>query len=287
MRFVFRIVRSFWNLTGTSLALLPSKRYDNSNHQSRGLETSRDLTIRHLIGYWNGPVVFNCLNTTLSHHLPCLCCTRMRHHETSRDLAIRRLIKYWNGPPVPNCLNTTVNHPLPMLTPHTNATLSQRDSSLNMQCFQCIRYHLACLYNTIPAPAISHVLQCQLGASSGAPWYPSAKALLMTLSADILLNICIIAILRWEADIKPLALTTPSKWYHSIGVVVRFFPLCLLYCSRPISLLWWRTSLTHLWWQTHHHSNLVLRIALSRRPSNQQLYMDCSDFYGIIASPPK
>ena len=29
------------------------KRYDNLNCQSRGSETSRDLTIRHLIGYWN------------------------------------------------------------------------------------------------------------------------------------------------------------------------------------------------------------------------------------------
>ena len=31
-----------------------SKRCDNFNYQSRGFETSRDLTIRRLSGYWNG-----------------------------------------------------------------------------------------------------------------------------------------------------------------------------------------------------------------------------------------
>ena len=31
-----------------------SKRCDNSNYQSRSFETSRDLMIRRLIGYWNG-----------------------------------------------------------------------------------------------------------------------------------------------------------------------------------------------------------------------------------------
>ena len=31
-----------------------SKRCDNLSYQSRGYETSRDLTIRRLIGYWNG-----------------------------------------------------------------------------------------------------------------------------------------------------------------------------------------------------------------------------------------
>ena len=34
-----------------------SKRCDNLNYQSRGLDTSRDLTIRRLIGYWNGALV--------------------------------------------------------------------------------------------------------------------------------------------------------------------------------------------------------------------------------------
>ena len=31
-----------------------SKRCDNLNHRSRGFEILRDLTIRRLIGYWNG-----------------------------------------------------------------------------------------------------------------------------------------------------------------------------------------------------------------------------------------
>ena len=35
-----------------------SKRCDNLNYQSRGFETSRDLTIRRLIGYWNGAQIF-------------------------------------------------------------------------------------------------------------------------------------------------------------------------------------------------------------------------------------
>ena len=34
-----------------------SKRCDDLNFQSRGFETSRDLTIRRLIGYWNGAQV--------------------------------------------------------------------------------------------------------------------------------------------------------------------------------------------------------------------------------------
>ena len=34
-----------------------STRCDNSNHQYRGFETTRDLTIRRLIGYWTGALV--------------------------------------------------------------------------------------------------------------------------------------------------------------------------------------------------------------------------------------
>ena len=37
-----------------------SKRCDNLNYKSRGLQTSRDLTITRLIGYWNGALVFRC-----------------------------------------------------------------------------------------------------------------------------------------------------------------------------------------------------------------------------------
>ena len=52
-RFVLRIVRSLWNLTGTSAAVLP-RRLSNckaircSIYQSRGFETSRDLRIMWL-----------------------------------------------------------------------------------------------------------------------------------------------------------------------------------------------------------------------------------------------
>ena len=59
-RFMFRIVRSLWNLTGTSAgrcACQISKWCDDFNYQSRGFEISRDLTIRRLKGYWNGPNV--------------------------------------------------------------------------------------------------------------------------------------------------------------------------------------------------------------------------------------
>ena len=35
-----------------------SKRYDNLKYQSRGFETSRDLTKRCLFGYWDGAQVF-------------------------------------------------------------------------------------------------------------------------------------------------------------------------------------------------------------------------------------
>ena len=34
-----------------------SKWYDNLKYQSRGFETSRDLTIRRLFGYWDGALV--------------------------------------------------------------------------------------------------------------------------------------------------------------------------------------------------------------------------------------
>ena len=62
-RFVFRIMWSLWNLTGTSAALLPMCQSNFiamrwSNYQSRGFETSRDLTVRRLIGYWNGALVY-------------------------------------------------------------------------------------------------------------------------------------------------------------------------------------------------------------------------------------
>ena len=42
---------------GCRIACQISKRCDNLNYQSRGFEISRDLTIRRLIGYWNGAQV--------------------------------------------------------------------------------------------------------------------------------------------------------------------------------------------------------------------------------------
>ena len=39
------------------LAFQISKRCDNLNYQSRRFETSRDLTIRRLIGYWNATLL--------------------------------------------------------------------------------------------------------------------------------------------------------------------------------------------------------------------------------------
>ena len=39
-----------------------SKRYDNSKYQSRGFETSRDLTKRRLFGYWDGAQVLSSRN---------------------------------------------------------------------------------------------------------------------------------------------------------------------------------------------------------------------------------
>ena len=56
-RFVFRFVRLLWYLSGTSAALLPVKCESDTihlNYHSRDFETSRDLIIRRLVGYWNG-----------------------------------------------------------------------------------------------------------------------------------------------------------------------------------------------------------------------------------------
>ena len=40
-----------------------SKRYDNLKYQSRGFETSRDLTQRRLFGYWDGAQIADILET--------------------------------------------------------------------------------------------------------------------------------------------------------------------------------------------------------------------------------
>ena len=57
-RLVVWIIAWLWNFTGTSAAILPSacqisERSYNSKYKSLGFETSRDLTIRHHMGYRN------------------------------------------------------------------------------------------------------------------------------------------------------------------------------------------------------------------------------------------
>ena len=57
-RFVFKIVWSLWNWIGTLAAVLPRclsnlERLEKFKPESHSFETSRDLTIRCLIGYWN------------------------------------------------------------------------------------------------------------------------------------------------------------------------------------------------------------------------------------------
>ena len=63
--FVFRIIRSLWNLAGTSATVLPMCLPNFKRcYQSRGFEASRDLAIRRFVWYWNG-VLCSCLcNTT-------------------------------------------------------------------------------------------------------------------------------------------------------------------------------------------------------------------------------
>ena len=59
-RFVFKIVQSLWNFTDTSATLLLrqiSKQCNNLNYQSHVFESSWDLTMRHLIGYWKGVLI--------------------------------------------------------------------------------------------------------------------------------------------------------------------------------------------------------------------------------------
>ena len=56
-RFVFRIVRSFRNLTGTlgsNAAEAPVQFQSDTNILTSDLARFYDLTIRRLIGYWNG-----------------------------------------------------------------------------------------------------------------------------------------------------------------------------------------------------------------------------------------
>ena len=58
-RAVFKVVRSLWNLTGTSAALLPKCLSKFKATRTSYLPISRLLMIRRLIGYWNGAQVVN------------------------------------------------------------------------------------------------------------------------------------------------------------------------------------------------------------------------------------
>ena len=52
-----------------------SKRYDNLKYQSRGFETSRDLTIRRFFGYWDGVQMlfrYRLFRFAVSHRFPWL-----------------------------------------------------------------------------------------------------------------------------------------------------------------------------------------------------------------------
>ena len=65
-RFVFGIVRSLWDLTGTSAAVLPmclsiAVRYDDLGCRSRGFEALRGLAEGRLFGCWDGALVTCCL----------------------------------------------------------------------------------------------------------------------------------------------------------------------------------------------------------------------------------
>ena len=73
-RFVFKIVRSLWNLRGTSAAGLSmrhmrhiSRRCDDLHYQSRGFDTSRDLTMRRLFGYWNRTLCLLSISLAIFH----------------------------------------------------------------------------------------------------------------------------------------------------------------------------------------------------------------------------
>ena len=45
------MIISFWNLTGKSAAQI-SERLEKSNPESRGFESSQDLSVRRLTAYW-------------------------------------------------------------------------------------------------------------------------------------------------------------------------------------------------------------------------------------------
>ena len=104
-----------------------SERCDNLNYQSRGFETSRDLTVRRLIGYWNGALppaqvwwtgtgdyVPEILLDIIS--CPCLLCLYMAHKSsyevtgTHPNMFVVKWLSFWStmvfdyASPVKSCL---------------------------------------------------------------------------------------------------------------------------------------------------------------------------------------
>ena len=91
---VFRMIRLLWNLTFRKQccrgAFKISKRCDNSNHQSRGFETSRDLIMRRLIGYWTVEPWPSCQSVRLI----CVKCNLWCAIPTAKSLIIIRRTKF-------------------------------------------------------------------------------------------------------------------------------------------------------------------------------------------------
>ena len=85
-----------------------SQRYDNLNCRSRGFETSRDLTIRRLIGYWNGPCFL--------HNTPHVYPSYLRQYVDTPSIALTTEHMLYACLPLNNlflCVKITM---LPMLT---------------------------------------------------------------------------------------------------------------------------------------------------------------------------
>ena len=66
-----------------------SKRFDELNYQSRGFETSWDLTIRRLIGYWNGALGI------MSEMMPCLSRYVLPHRKKRSVRVLKVFIPKW------------------------------------------------------------------------------------------------------------------------------------------------------------------------------------------------
>ena len=70
-RWIVWVITSLWNLTGTPAAVLPmclsnfKAIVQYSKYKSRGFQTLRDLTMKCLVGYWNGARYANSIHHTV------------------------------------------------------------------------------------------------------------------------------------------------------------------------------------------------------------------------------